>query len=153
MTTILVDNDLCTRCGICSRVCPMGIVDPADENPLPRVDDKKAGYCIRCGHCEVTCPSRALLLNFRPDERIVLPEDGGILHADGLGMYLKKRRSVRDFRKDPVPEEKILEVLEVAQYAASGGNGQPVQWLVVSDPEEIKKISEATVGWMKTLLN
>jgi len=153
MTTILVDQDLCTRCGICSRVCPMGIVDPADENTLPRVDDNKAGYCIRCGHCEVTCPSRALLLNFRSDERIVLPEDGELLHSDGLGTYLKKRRSVRHFRKDPVPKEKIMEVLEVAQYAASGGNSQPVQWLVVSDPEEIRKIGEATVGWMKTLLN
>ena len=153
MTTILVNQDLCTRCGICSRVCPMGIVDPADENTLPRVDDKKAGYCIRCGHCEVTCPSEALLLNFRPDERIVLPDDGGMLTADGLGTYLKKRRSVRHFRKDRVPQDKIVEVLDVAQYAASGGNGQPVQWLVVSDPEEIRKIGKATIGWMKTLLN
>ncbi|HNT45105.1 4Fe-4S binding protein, partial [Methanothrix soehngenii] len=25
MTTILVDQDLCTRCGICSTVCIMGI--------------------------------------------------------------------------------------------------------------------------------
>ena len=66
MTTILVDQDLCTRCGICSVVCPVAIVDPADENTLPRVQDAKAGMCIQCGHCEVSCPSQALLLNVLP---------------------------------------------------------------------------------------
>ena len=42
MATILVDQDLCTRCGICSVVCPMSIVDPADENTLPKVQDAKS---------------------------------------------------------------------------------------------------------------
>src|SRR5208337_2155399 len=45
MTTILVDQYLCTRCGICSVVCPASIVDPADENTLPRVQDTNAGMC------------------------------------------------------------------------------------------------------------
>ena len=39
MTTIFVDQDLCTRCGICSVVCPMAIVTPADENTLPLVKE------------------------------------------------------------------------------------------------------------------
>ena len=73
MATILVDQDLCTRCGICSVVCPMSIVDPADENTLPKVQDAKAGLCIRCGHCEVSCPSQALLLNYLPDEKAQVP--------------------------------------------------------------------------------
>lgn len=52
MTAILVDKDLCTRCNICSTVCIMSIINPADEKNLPRVAEEKAGMCIKCGHCE-----------------------------------------------------------------------------------------------------
>ena len=134
MTTILVDKDLCTRCGICSEVCTMGIVTPADENTLPGVKDTVAGMCIQCGHCEVSCPSQALLLNIRPDEKVSLPAGAGTIPPDDIAFYMKKRRSVRHFTNDPVPKEKIVEVLDIARYAASGGNGQPVQWIVVHDP-------------------
>jgi len=153
MTTILVDQDPCTRCGICSIVCPMAIVEPADENTLPKVVDAKAGMCIQCGHCEVSCPSQALLLNIRPDEKVILPAGAGIIAPDDMSYYLRKRRSVRHYTKDPVPKEKIEQVLDIARYAASGGNGQPVQWIVVHDPEKVKKIAGLTVEWMKTLVN
>jgi nitroreductase/ferredoxin len=153
MTTILVDQDLCTRCGICSVVCPTSIVDPADENTPPRVQDTRAGMCIQCGHCEVSCPSQALLLNVRPDEKVSLPAGAGAISSDNIAFYLKKRRSVRHFTKDPVPKEKIEQVLDIARYAASGGNGQPVQWIVVHDTERVKKIAGLTIGWMKTLQN
>ena len=153
MTTILVDQDLCTRCGICSVVCPMAIVEPADENTLPQVMDANAGMCIQCGHCEVSCPSQALLLNVRADERVSQTAGTGTISPGEMAFYLKKRRSVRHFTKDPVPKEKILEILDIARYAASGGNGQPVQWVVVHDPEKVKKIAGLAVGWMKTLQN
>ncbi len=153
MTTILVDQDLCTRCGICSIVCPAGIVDPADENILPVVTDTKSGMCIRCGHCEVSCPSQALLLNYLPDEKVAFPANVGSLPPEDLGIYIKKRRSVRHFTKEPVPKEKILKILDIARYAASGGNGQPVQWRIVYDPEEVHRLASLTVDWMKTLKN
>ena len=70
-----------------------------------------------------------------------------------MAFYLKKRRSVRHFTKDPVPKETILEILDIARYAASGGNGQPVQWIVVHDPKKVKKIAGLTIEWMKTLQN
>ncbi len=152
MTTLLVDQDLCTRCGICSGVCPMGIIDPADENTLPKVPETKAGLCIRCGHCEAHCPSQALLVNDRPDEKVPLSAGAGTIAADDMGFYLKKRRSVRHFTKDPVPQEKILEVLENTRYAASAGNGQPLEWIVVHDPKNVQKIAGLTIGWMKTLV-
>ena len=132
--TILVDETTCTRCGICSIVCPMRIIGPTDEITLPRVKDEKAGMCIACGHCEVSCPSQSLILNVRPDERVSLKTGAGMLAPEDLGIYLKKRRTVRHYTKEPVPREKIEEVLDIARYAASGGNAQPVQWLVVHDP-------------------
>jgi nitroreductase/NAD-dependent dihydropyrimidine dehydrogenase PreA subunit len=153
MATILVDQDLCTRCGICSIVCPMAIVDPADVNTLPKVVDAKAGMCIQCGHCEISCPSQALLLNVRPDEKAPFTTGAGTISPEDMEAYLKKRRSVRHFTKDPISKERIEQVLDIARYAASGGNGQPVQWLVVHDPAKVKTIAGLTVEWMKSLLN
>jgi len=151
MTTILVDQDLCNRCGICSVVCPVAVVTPADENTLPAVNDAVAGICIRCGHCEVSCPTQALLLNDRPDEKVLLPGGAGTISSWDMASYLRKRRSVRHFTKDSVSKETILEILDIARYAPSGGNGQPVQWIVVHDPEKVKNIAGLTVAWMKTL--
>jgi nitroreductase/NAD-dependent dihydropyrimidine dehydrogenase PreA subunit len=153
MANLIVDQDLCTRCGICSIVCPMGIVSPADESTLPVVKDTVAGMCIQCGHCEVSCPSQALLLNVRMDEKTPLMAGAGTISPEDLGGYLKKRRSVRHFTKDPVPKDTIVEVLDIARYAASGGNGQPVEWIVVHDPERVKLIAGLTIAWMKTLVN
>jgi nitroreductase/NAD-dependent dihydropyrimidine dehydrogenase PreA subunit len=153
METILVDKDLCTRCGICSIVCPATIVDPADESTLPRVADEKASMCLQCGHCEAFCPSDALLLNLRPDEKHPLPEGAGIISPDDVAFYLKKRRSVRHFKDNLVPKEKIEQVLDIVRYAASGTNSQPVQWIVVHDQKKVKKIAGMTIEWMKTLVN
>lgn len=153
MTSILVDQDLCTRCGICSTVCVMGVIDPADENSLPRVSQARAGMCIGCGHCEVCCPSQALLFNERPEEKVRLPADAGNIAAEEMEYYLKKRRSVRRYTKDPVSKETILELLDIARYAASGGNGQPVEWIVVHDRNKVHRIAELTIAWMKTLVN
>lgn len=153
MSTILVDPGLCTRCGICSDACTLGLIDPPDENTLPKIPDAKARMCIRCGHCEAYCPSQALLLTDRPDERVRLPAGAGTIAPDEMGYYLRKRRSVRHFTKDPVPKEKILEVLDIARYAASAGNGQPVEWIVVHDKKRVQKIAALTIGWMKTLMD
>jgi nitroreductase/NAD-dependent dihydropyrimidine dehydrogenase PreA subunit len=153
MATILVDEDLCTRCGICSVVCPMSIVDPADENTLPVVREVNADLCIECGQCEVTCPAQALLLNLCPDEKEEIPAGAGIISAEDIGSYLKKRRSVRNFTEVAVAKEDILQVLDIARYAPSGSNGQPVQWIVVHEPKDVRKVAELTIEWMKTLID
>jgi nitroreductase len=129
----------------------MGVIDPADENTLPRVNRANAGMCIGCGHCEAFCPSQALLLNDRPEEKVLLPAGAGTIAPEEMGYYLKKRRSVRRYTKDPVSKETVLELLDIARYAASGGNGQPVEWIVIHDPQKVKKIAGLTIEWMKTL--
>jgi nitroreductase/NAD-dependent dihydropyrimidine dehydrogenase PreA subunit len=153
MSHLIVDQDRCTACGICVKVCPSGIIDSADEAHLPQVKEANISRCLYCGHCEVFCPSQALLLNLHPDEKVPLPAGIGAISPEDIAFYLKKRRSIRHFTREPVPREKILEVLDVARYAASGTNGQPVQWLVVHDPEKVRKIAELTIEWMRSLLN
>ena len=54
-----------------------------------------------------------------------------------------KRRSIRKFKPDPIPEEKIRLLLESARLAPSGTNTQPWRFIVVRDDNTKKKLQEA----------
>ncbi len=43
---------------------------------------------------------------------------------------IRKRRSARAFRPDPVPPEALWRIFEAARWAPSGGNGQPWRFIV-----------------------
>lgn len=42
----------------------------------------------------------------------------------------------------PVPEADIWTILDAASKAATGGNAQPVRWIVVTDPAKRKRLGE-----------
>jgi len=56
---------------------------------------------------------------------------------------IKKRRSIRKFKPDPIPEEKIRLLLESARLAPSGTNTQPWRFIIVKDNGTKKKLQEA----------
>lgn len=58
-----------------------------------------------------------------------------------LMALLKKRRSIRRFKPDPVPEGAIEKILEAARWSMSGANGQPWEFLVVRDPSLREKVT------------
>jgi nitroreductase len=57
---------------------------------------------------------------------------------------LRAVRSVRDFRSDPVPDEAIAEILEVARWTGSGMNRQPWTFVVVRERDTLRAIAEAS---------
>jgi nitroreductase len=130
----------------------MSIIDPATDETLPRIPEGKSAMCISCGQCEAFCPTGALVQGptpgNTPGEKASAP---GEISPGHLGTYLKSRRSIRQYRPDPVKQETIEAILDIARYAASGGNGQPVEWLVIHDPAGVKKIADLTVEWMREL--
>ena len=132
-------------------VCPLGIIDSADEAHLPQVQEANAPRCVDCGHCEVSCPAEALKLNLASDEACDQIIEPGKIAPESLGIYLRSRRSVRRFIHQNVEKEKIEQVLDIARYAASGGNMQPVQWLVIYDEKEVQRLAGLTIDWMRHL--
>jgi nitroreductase/NAD-dependent dihydropyrimidine dehydrogenase PreA subunit len=148
--TIIIDPESCTRCGICSEVCPVGIIDPAGDESLPVVRTERSEMCISCGQCEAFCPSGSIVQEGRYDAHAKASSEGAI-PPDRLGRYLKSRRSIRCYRPEPVPKDTIISILDIARYAASGGNGQPVDWLVIHDPAKVQKVAGLTIDWMREL--
>jgi len=56
---------------------------------------------------------------------------------------IEKRRSIRNFRPDPVPDECITALLDAARLAPSGCNAQPWRFKVVRDTDTKQKLSKA----------
>ncbi len=60
---------------------------------------------------------------------------------------IERRRSIRKFKSDPVPDEIITRILEAARLAPSGNNRQPWRFQVVKEGALKKRlIEEATFG-------
>ena len=57
---------------------------------------------------------------------------------------MRRVRSVRSFRPDPVPEEFLTEILEVARWTGSGSNRQPWTLIVVREPATLSAIAAAS---------
>ncbi|HSA94411.1 MAG TPA: nitroreductase family protein [Acidobacteriota bacterium] len=60
---------------------------------------------------------------------------------------IRSRRTVRDFRPDPVPKEHILKILDMARWAPTSGNQQPWKFLVVQDRDKLDLLKGRAVAW------
>lgn len=56
---------------------------------------------------------------------------------------VRRRRSVRQFKPDPIPEECITKIMELARWAPSGFHTQPWEFVVIRDPEVKARIVAA----------
>ena len=48
---------------------------------------------------------------------------------------IRTRRSVRRYKKDTVPNEVLVKILEAGRWAPSGGNRQPWEFIIFADPQ------------------
>jgi nitroreductase len=64
------------------------------------------------------------------------------MEYDSFLELLKKRRSTRAFKPDPVPDEYVDKIIEAARWAPSGGNSQPWEFIIVKDKDQRDRIVE-----------
>ena len=62
---------------------------------------------------------------------------------DCLLDLVKRRRTARQFKPDPIPEDYITKIIEVARWATSGFHTQPWEFVVIKDTEIKNKIVAA----------
>jgi len=61
---------------------------------------------------------------------------------------IRRRRSIRRYKPEPVKDEDLARILEAGRLAPSAGNRQPWYFIVVRDEETKKRVAEAAMGQM-----
>lgn len=148
---LTVDKETCNRDGICVHSCPSGLIEMKDGGypvPVPEADE----VCIRCGHCVAVCPTGSI------QHRVVklgkcLPVVKDLkISAEQCEQFLKGRRSIRAFKKKPVPQNDLAKLTETARFAPTGHNSQGVEYLVICNRNELHKLAGLTVDWMRAVI-
>ena len=149
MSVFVVDQEKCKRCWACVAECPTRIIEIKPPNPIPTLVEGGDESCITCGHCVVVCPHAALshrammAVDCPPMRKDWAPEPEYIEH------YMRARRSIRAYKEDNVERDVLAKLIDIARFAPTGSNGQPVKWLVIQDSDEVHRIAEHVIDWMK----
>jgi nitroreductase len=61
---------------------------------------------------------------------------------DSFLELVKKRRSIKRFKPEPIPDEYVDKIIEAARWAPSGANSQPWEFIVVKKQELKDTISQ-----------
>ena len=120
------------------------IISPPDTSTLPEIPQDKVIRCIEYGHCEVFCPTKALTRDHETGS-LDSPEKDSIT-PESLTPYLMSHHSIRNYPSESVDKDILMKILEIARYAPTRGDGQPVEWLIMRDSDEIRKVSGLTMG-------
>ena len=149
MTLLTVDENLCNKDGLCAAECPMMIIRMKDGDGFPEMAPGGEAACLVCGHCVAVCPFGAMSHKKVPVEKSPEISPELTINADQAVQFLRSRRSVRHFKKQPVETGLLRKLIETARYAPTGGNIQPLEWVVITDQEKMKELSQMTVEWMR----
>ncbi len=162
MGVMQVDKEICTGCGLCIQNCPFKAWEMGEDD-FPKLKDEYE--CFSCYNCMVACPVEAISI-VKPytvddgywatdsaplEARLPMEPKNAEGQADqwnAIERAVLERRSVRNFKNDPVPEPLIRRVLEAGRFAPSAGNCQPWKFIVITNRELIKKMDEMV--WAST---
>lgn len=142
------NEDKCSECMLCVRECVMGVW--RNVNGRSHVVD--IDLCNRCSHCIAICPSDAIVHDGLKKEEITAVKNK-ILDPNIYRDIITGRRSVRQFKKKPVPRDIMEQILDVARYAPTASNSQEVGYIVVTDKHLIEETAEHIFGLASRLYN
>lgn len=147
MDFIQVDQDKCTRCGICADVCP-GVIGMGEHGP-----QAIRNLCVSCGQCVAVCPHGALDNRQAPLVNQVVVKNTGNIDEETAAFFLRSRRSIRNYRKKSVPRSELTKILNVARMAPTACNSQGVAYHVIDNPEVLRQIAAVVVDWTENELS
>lgn len=141
-------EDKCSECMLCVRDCVMGVW--RNVNGKSQVAD--IDLCNRCSHCIAICPCDAIIHDGLKKEEITAVNRKN-LNPDVYRDIILSRRSVRQFKNQPVPREIIEQIIDVARYAPTASNSQEVGYIVVTDKSLIEETAKNIFGLASRLYN
>ncbi len=153
MKIVAIDYEKCIDCLKCIQVCP-SILYLETKNKNNKITAQFAdpyGICIRCGHCIAICPTEAIKYS-NADQPLDIGKEkklDKIVPYENLLKVIRMRRSMRVYKKEAIPRDKIEAILEAMRYAPSASNRQNWRYTVVTNKKEIDNLSKASSSFFR----
>lgn len=136
-----IDREKCIGCGKCVLDC----VGSALKLENGKAEVKRE--CILCGHCAAICPMEAVEITECQDTMIPYKKDTFSLDPEIFLNAVKFRRSIRNYKDQPVEKEKIMKILDVAAHTATAKNERKMKFVFVQDRlEDLKRLIFEGIG-------
>jgi Fe-S-cluster-containing hydrogenase component 2 len=136
-----INIETCNGCGLCIAVCPMGILHTANgrEHKAAEVSAERSQCCIGCAHCMAICPTGSILVDGLSYDKDIFDLEADSQDAEAFVKLAAGRRSVRVFKKTPVPRDELERIVEIISMAPMGFTPHKVEITVVPDRETIER--------------
>ena len=133
---ISIDKNLCNSCGICVAICPRRILRLGEES----VEVADQAMCMTCGHCKAVCPKNAPGFTMGNEDFEPLSPKDKILSPSDFLLFIRRRRSIRQYVEEPVEKEKLAMIVEAGRYSPTGGNRQACEFTVIKGRKTLDEI-------------
>lgn len=146
MTILGINYEKCTQCGLCIKECQRFFIKNKQQNKI--IFEDLYGQCNLCGHCIAVCPEEAILYENLGDDPYYFEgiEDlENYISYEKISNFLRANRSVRRYKNKLIPQSTLRKVIRVMEYAPTGANVRAEKIAIISDPEQLKTLSEAII--------
>lgn len=143
-------RESCIRCGRCVKVCPAKIFRQAKATEPVEVCHPET--CIVCGHCVAACPTDSVCHEKFPAGKVHKIDTAALPTPEQVELLIASRRSNRAMSEKPVPQEYLDRIVAAANRAPTASNQQQLSYLVVTDPEMLRRITEYTFSVFGSLI-
>ncbi len=133
-----VDTNTCKPCGLCSEICPAGIIQQSTSGEISFRPDR-VELCVLCGHCMAICPTKSMHAGELSYDTDFFDLSKTIYDADAFSNFLASRRSVRVFKDTPVPHDTLEKLVDMISLSPMGFPPHLIEIAVVQNPEVMRK--------------
>ena len=133
-----INQDTCKQCNSCILVCPNKIIEKL-TNGKTEFNSDKIDYCLMCGQCMAVCSTKSVTVNGLDYGKEIIEYSKTSTEYKDIYNLLLTRRSVRNFKSTPVPEEIIKKITDIISLAPYGALHDKVEITIVNDKSKIDK--------------
>lgn len=146
---IKVNLNTCTRCGLCTKICPTRIFKSTNGDDRVTTHPEE---CVLCGQCICGCPTNSIVhsgFNSGNFERI---KNKRPVTSESAFEFLSQRRSVRNY-KEIIPPVELLEKIAGIAGFAPGSPHHRVGWVremtIVTGKDNMNIVRDMTADYIQ----
>lgn len=142
---VIIDQNLCTLCGKCTKVCNSKTLEIIDH----KLVQTNQILCCSCGHCAAICNSKAINANEKKSRAFGVKKISD--DYTEIEKLLVSKRSVREYKTEQIDRKIIEDLIYYAEKSPSSSNTRKREYIVITDEAKILELEKAIIKKFNSL--